>query len=69
MATYVALWIFDRPAAGGNWFEGTAWKLDLDPEVTKQLEAIAWEGPESLVLVNENRDVMRVAASAFSEVQ
>ncbi|MDE0350204.1 MAG: hypothetical protein OXM56_10940 [Gammaproteobacteria bacterium] len=68
VATYVALWIFDRPATGGNWFAGKAWKLDLDLEVTKQLEAIAWEGPESLVLVNENRDVMRVAASAFSEL-
>ncbi len=66
VATYVALWIFDRPATGGNWFSGRAWKLDLDPDVTKQLEAIAWESPEALVLVNENRDVMRVSAGDFS---
>ena len=65
VATYIALWIFDRPASGDDWFSGPAWKLDLDPEVTKQLEAIAWETPTTLLLVNENRDVMRAAAGDF----
>ncbi len=69
VATYIALWIFDRPAAGGDWFSGRAWKLDLDPEVTKQLEAIAWETPSTLILVNENRDVLRASAEEFSEVR
>lgn len=65
VATYVALWLFDRPTSGGDWFSGKAWKLDLDPEVTKQLEAIAWESPTTLILVNENRDVMRASVHDF----
>lgn len=65
VATYIALWIFDKPADGGDWFSGKAWKLDLDLEVTRQLEAIAWETPTTLILVNENRDVMRASVEDF----
>ena len=65
VASYVALWLFDRPAEGGDWFSGRAWKLDLDPQVTKQLEAIVWETPTTLILVNENRDVLRAAVRDF----
>ena len=61
VATYIALWIFDKPADGGDWFSGKAWKLDLDLAGL----AIAWETPTTLILVNENRDVMRASVEDF----
>lgn len=69
VSTYTALWIFDRPADGDNWFSGTAWRLDLDPAVVKQLEAVTWDDDETLRLVNENRDVMSAGAEAFTPVE
>ena len=66
VATYSALWLFDKPVEGDDWFSGRAWKLDLDPNVAKQLEAIAWEDAATLRLVNENRDVLRATTAEFT---
>ena len=68
VSSYTALWLFDRPAEGNNWFAGPARKLDLDPRVTKQLEAIAWMDAETLLLINEQRDIMRARVSEFGAV-
>ena len=68
VSTYDALWIFDRPPDGDDWLAGTAWRLDLDRGVTKQLEAVAWDDAETLRLVNENRDVMLADVAAFVRV-
>ena len=66
VSTYDALWIFDRPLQGDNWLAGTAWRLDLDRRVAKQLEAVAWDDAQTLRLVNENRDVMLADLRAFT---
>lgn len=68
VSSYTALWLFDRPAEGDNWFAGPARKLDIDPRVTKQLEAIAWEDERSLLLINEQRDIMRAKVAEFEAV-
>ncbi|MYB36265.1 MAG: hypothetical protein F4Y26_02510 [Gammaproteobacteria bacterium] len=68
VSSYTALWLFDRPAEGDNWFEGPARKLVIDPRVTKQLEAIAWEDAETLLLINEQRDIMRAKVAEFEAV-
>ena len=69
VSTYDALWIFDRPPDGDNWLAGTAWHLDLDRCVTKQLEAVTWDDAWTLRLVNENRDVMLADVAAFTPVE
>ena len=68
ISSYTALWLFDRPAKGDNWFAGPARKLVIDPRVTKQLEAVAWEDAETLLLINEQRDIMRAKVAAFEAV-
>lgn len=68
VSTYDALWIFDRPADGDDWLSGTTWRLDLDRNVVKQLEAVAWDDAGTLRLVNENRDVMLADVAAFTSV-
>ena len=67
VATYIALWIFERPASGDNWFVGKARKLDLARELwNRQLEAIAWQDESTLLLINESRDIMRASVADFS---
>ena len=67
VATYTALWIFDRPEEGGNWLAGRAWKLDLPQNIwQRQLEAIAWQDASTLLLINEKRDMMRTQIADFS---
>ena len=68
VATYSALWIFDRPEAGDNWLAGDASRLDLNRGMAKQLEAITWEDAATLRLINEQRDVMRARVSEFAPV-
>ena len=65
VSTYTVLWLFDRPADGDNWFSGPTRKLALDPALTRQLEAIAWESDDALRLVNEQRDVFRASVGEF----
>ena len=68
VSTYDALWIFDRPEDADNWLAGAAWRLDLDRNVVKRLEAVAWDDAGTLRLVNENRDVMLADVAAFTSV-
>ena len=69
VATYVALWIFERPEEGENWLAGRASRLDLPESLwQRQLEAIAWQDATSLLLVNERRDILRAKVADFSPV-
>lgn len=69
LATYVALWLFERPEDGDNWLAGRAWKLDLDDRTRqRQLEAIAWQDASTLLLVTEKRDILRASTEDFTPV-
>lgn len=63
-----ALWMFEPPAGDGDWFAGKAWRQALDRRVVKQLEAVAWIDAETLLLINEQRDVMRAKVADFLPV-
>ena len=69
VASPEALWMFERPARPGDWFSGKAWKLPLTPRVVKQLEAVAWIDDDTLLLINEQRDVMRANVADFAPVR
>ena len=69
VASPEALWMFERPARPGDWFSGKAWKLPLTPHVVKQLEAVAWIDDDTLLLINEQRDVMRANVADFAPVR
>ena len=61
VVTYRKLWVFERPSAGDDWLAGTAYAVDLDGAQVKQVEAVVWEDDESMLLVNEQREIFRVA--------
>ena len=70
VATYVALWLFDAPANGDNWFAGEVRTLDLPRDLwNRQLEAVAWQDESTLLLVNERRDILRASVADFAPLR
>lgn len=66
VASQEALWLFEHPGPTGNWLAGRTWRLDLAPGMVKQLEAVAWMDGDTLLLINEQRDLMRATVSEFA---
>jgi len=55
--TYIAVWVFERPADGVNWLAGAAVTYPINRLVTKIVEAVAWRDDETLLIANEDRDL------------
>jgi len=58
--TYLALWIFPRPATEDDWLAGTPRVITFDREVIPIAEAITWENDERLLIANEGRGLYEV---------
>jgi len=50
--TYHGLFVFRRPPTGDDYFTEPVTRIDFDPAVTKQTEAVAWHG-DALLFSNE----------------
>lgn len=59
-----SIWIFDRPAKGWNYLDGTARFNKIE---AGQCEAICWDGPKQLIIANENRELFSVSIERFTE--
>lgn len=69
IATYTALWLFERPASGDNWLAGSSRRAELDRGLwRRQLEAIAWQDSATLLLINESGDILQAKTTEFSPV-
>lgn len=67
VATYQALWVFERPRRGDQWLnKGTAFTLTLDREQVKQLEAVVWQDDDTILMANEQREIFQVDRGALS---
>ena len=66
--TYTALWVFEKPASGDQWFSGRARRVTLSLAETKQAEAVCWDDPQTLRLANEQREIFRVKLSSLRPV-
>lgn len=62
-APVASVWLFDRPAASDRYFQGNARRLFIPG--TKQAEAVAWDGRDHVLVVNEQREIFRVAVNDF----
>lgn len=56
-----ALWLFDKPASGDQWFSSTFRKIELDEDNVRQTEAVTWIDADTLLITNEQRDMFRIA--------
>ncbi len=55
---YASVWIFPRPDDGTHWLSTEPRRIDLAAEQSKQAEAVTWDGPHTLRIANEQRDVL-----------
>jgi len=55
------VWLFQRPAFGDRWLSGETRRIKLPRARMKQAEAICWDGPNTLRITNEDREVFRVS--------
>lgn len=62
--TYVAVWIFDRPADGENWLASPTRTIPISRLQTKIVEAVAWRDDHTLLIANENRDLFELDLDA-----
>ena len=60
--SYTAVWLFERPAEGDAWLSAPSRRLPLDVGAARQVEAIAWLDPETLIVTNKQRDWFEVEA-------
>ncbi|PSQ80047.1 MAG: hypothetical protein BRD40_04865 [Bacteroidetes bacterium QS_1_65_9] len=57
VASYGEVWIFPRPDQADRWLSTTPTRISLSDGRAKQLEAVTWDGLNTLRLTNEQRDV------------
>lgn len=55
--SYSSVWLFPRPDNGDRWLSTEPRRISLPVEQTKQVEAVTWDGPQTLRLANEQRDL------------
>lgn len=55
--SYATVWVFPRPTESSKWLSTTPRKIDLPAKQLKQSEAVTWDGPNTLRITNEQRDV------------
>lgn len=65
--SYESVWIFPRPTDGTNWLSGEPRRLPLSRKRLKQAEAIDWDDPQTLRIMNEQRDVFVLSLNASGE--
>ena len=57
--TYHAIFIFERPAQGMNFFANLKSRIALNQDICDQVEGIAWDG-NALLFNNEDAEVFRI---------
>ena len=60
------IWVFHQQDQSARYFDGEIYWL---PAWTEGAEAICWEGGESLILANEDRDIFRIHTSQLLRVR
>jgi len=63
--TYLGVWLFARPADGDNWLEGASRFIALPRDRLKTSEAVTWMDADTLLIVNEERDLLSLDLSTL----
>ena len=60
IVSYAGLWVFDKPERGDKWLSGKSRMLPLSYGVTAQVEAVCWDGNDTIMMSNEQRKIYAV---------
>ncbi len=67
VTTYQSLWLFERETKAESFFDGNIWWA---PYVSKQVEAVCFDGPKRILLADEQLgELYSVALSELTKVQ
>ena len=58
--TYLGVWLLRRPDQGDDWLSGKSRFISLPREQLKTSEAMTWESAQSLIIANEEGDLLRL---------
>lgn len=64
--TYTALWVFESPKGGDDWFSGSAHWMPIE---AKQAEAVCFVDEDTILITNEQRDVFEVTLSGMQPAE
>lgn len=64
---YTDIWLFKRPTKGDDWFASESHRLKLDFRQTGQVEAIAWQDDEQLLITNEPGELFTVSKQTIQQ--
>lgn len=59
--SYTAVWLFERPAIDDAWLSAPSLRLPLNIDTARQVETIAWIDTQTLIVTNEQRDLMELS--------
>jgi len=63
--TYLGVWLYARPEQGDNWLSGSSRFIPLPRETLKTAEAITWMDATTLLIVNEERELLTLAPATL----
>jgi hypothetical protein len=67
VTTYQSVWLFDRATKSDSFFDGNVWWA---PYVSKQVEAVCFDGPDRILLADEQLGAMySVSRTELTKVQ
>jgi hypothetical protein len=63
--TYLGVWLYAQPDQGDNWLSGTSRFIALPRDTLKTAEAITWMNDTTLLLANEERDLLTLTPASL----
>ena len=64
---YASVWLFPRPEDDTHWLSTEPRRIPLSADRTRQAEAVTWDGPHTLRIPNEQRDVWTLSVDKSGE--
>lgn len=62
------IWLFNKPPSGDKFFADASRVRRFDFKDAGQVESLTFNGPDELIMLNEDRELFRIPISKFKEV-
>jgi len=63
--TYLGVWLYRKPAEGDDWLSGQSRYISLPREQLKTSEAMTWSSENTLLIANEEGDLLRLTLDSL----
>lgn len=63
--TYLGVWLYRKPAEGDDWLSGQSRYISLPREQLKTSEAMTWSSESTLLIANEEGDLLRLTLDSL----